>query len=257
MVTEVQDYRCEPAPEVSLETLACLILQALAIVAPAREEGQPPFIADALDDADQRVLLNPDFWPITLAEPQVFAILVGGGRDDVGRVVPASMGMDFSSAVFDCIPVDQAGAATIFDDRAKPLVFGLLVFDERPSNELLEKLPQGECETLGLVFRDHDVGVLNYRRGRFAEFRLDKGFSAHASHPSFPRASRARALSPPPARVVAAASFGAILGAPSHRGGASKSGRHFRNLGPSSPSSTVSLAAADTVAVRASVVDPA
>jgi hypothetical protein len=76
VIARVQDDRDQAVGEVQLKALSCLVLFALGIVAPAGEIRQAVFAADALNHAEESILLDPNLRPKSLTIPQVFAILL-------------------------------------------------------------------------------------------------------------------------------------------------------------------------------------
>jgi hypothetical protein len=63
MIPEMQDDRGQAVRQMLLEALACFVLLGLRVVSAAREVGNSIFVADTFDDAEQRVLLNPNLRP--------------------------------------------------------------------------------------------------------------------------------------------------------------------------------------------------
>src|SRR5262249_5063437 len=147
-----------------LEPLASLILQRLGVVADGREIWHPQRGAYALDDANESVLLNPDLGPIELTCPQILAIDVRVLADDAARAPPKGMSVDFASAVFDCVTVNEPAVASVPNDSAETLIFLEQICEQRTSNKLIEQLPQSENEVLLRVLGDDGVGLFNHSK---------------------------------------------------------------------------------------------
>ena len=161
MVAEVEDERLLAAEDRLLEPLACLVLGALGVVATAGEVRNAILAADAFDDADQALFLDPDLGADRLIEPPILAILARDRLDNCGRVFPRCDVMDVPGSVLDCVPVDQPRPARCGDDMAEPLVFALLVLDQPSRDELIKKLAQGQGKTARLIFDDDRVRLLD------------------------------------------------------------------------------------------------
>jgi len=89
VVAKMEDDGPEPFRHQPRITSAGLILLRLRIVSPTREVRHPQLGAHVLDDAQQRVLLDPYLGAPNLIAPEVFLVGRRGGLDDVRRVVPS------------------------------------------------------------------------------------------------------------------------------------------------------------------------
>jgi hypothetical protein len=88
-------------------------LEGLGVVAAAREVRHPPFSANAFDNAEKRILLDPDLRTVELMFPRVFAVLLRGGLDDGGGAVSAvsTAGNGSARAAMSSWPSHPAGEA--------------------------------------------------------------------------------------------------------------------------------------------------
>src|SRR5262245_61249596 len=121
------------------------------------EVRHPQLGADALDDAEERVLLDPHLRAITLPGPQVLTIGLRGRADDACRIGPERMYVDLAGAILDRIPVDQATVTGIADDAAEPLILPKYIFELGAGDELIEQLAQRQAEAESEIFVDDGV----------------------------------------------------------------------------------------------------
>jgi hypothetical protein len=107
--------------------------------------------------------------------------------------LPRRRALHVPRAVLDRVPIDQPGSTSVFDDNAKPLIFGHVITDRLPGYELVEELSQSEGEAARLIFSDDRVRLLDQGQRFFVKLDGLEGLAGHRALPATDRLGALRA----------------------------------------------------------------
>jgi len=89
------------------------------------------------------------------------------------------MRVDDTTAILDCVPINQAAIAGVANDDAEPLVFLEAVFEQAARDRLVEQLPQAQSEARVEIFLDDGVRLLDHRERSALRPVGDEDLGAH------------------------------------------------------------------------------